>query len=279
MARTSVRDLYDARLAAEEAGGDFASEARRLGTMTARMHLALAEAFGRRDEPVAQVSSAVGSHIAEIAPSMLERPDLPEMLASLASSKDTCAIVRAHGDFHLGRVWRAEQGWMVVELTAGEHPVNRPGGVPSDADLDADVGPGPIERSPLGDAADMIWSLRHRRRRGRSPARPAGPRGTSVRSPPTGWRGTVQPSCPATSAVPGISGLIPADPRHCGMLLTIFELDRLAGRIGRTTEPGGPEPEWPGGLMRIGILTGGGDCPGAERRDTRRRAHRRTYTW
>jgi maltokinase len=233
MARTSVRDLYDARVAAEEAGGDFASEALRLGTMTARMHLALAEAFGRRDEPVAAVSSAVGTHIAEVAPSMLERPDLPEILASLASSKETCAIVRAHGDFHLGRVWRAEQGWMVVELTAGEHPVDRPGGVPGDADLDADVGPGPIERSPLGDAADMIWSL------GTVAAVAAARRDPQDREAlgplATDWVARNRSAfLSGYLAVPGISELIPADRNTATSLLVLFELDRLAGRIGRT---------------------------------------------
>jgi maltokinase len=232
MARTSVRDLYDARVAAEEAGGDFASEARRLGTMTARMHLALVEAFGRRDEPLAEIASGVGTHIAETAPSMLDRPDLPAMLASLASSDETCAIVRAHGDFHLGRVWRAEQGWMVVELSAGEHPVNRPGGVPGDTDLDADVGPGPIERSPLGDAADMIWSLGTvaavaAARRDPQDHEALGPLASDwvARNRSAFLSGYL--------AVPGISGLIPADRDAAALLLSLFELDRLAGRIGR----------------------------------------------
>ena len=232
MARTSVRDLYDARVAPEEAGGDFASEARRLGMMTARMHLALVEAFGRRDSPVSVIAAEIGSRIAETAPSMLDRPDLVQILSSLSSSEETCAIVRAHGDFHLGRVWRAEQGWMVVELTAGEHPVNRPGGVPGDADLDADVGPGPIERTPLGDVADMVWSFGTvaavaAARRDPDDREGLGPLGLE-------WMERNRAAfLGGYNGVPEISALIPTDRRLAGMLLALFELDRLAGRIGR----------------------------------------------
>ncbi len=47
LALTSLRDLYASRGAPEAAGGDFGAEARALGTMTARMHLALDRAFWR----------------------------------------------------------------------------------------------------------------------------------------------------------------------------------------------------------------------------------------
>ncbi|MBA3303716.1 MAG: hypothetical protein H0U26_07580, partial [Acidimicrobiia bacterium] len=44
LALTSLRDLYDLRGDPREAGGDFGPDARRLGIITAKMHLALAEA-------------------------------------------------------------------------------------------------------------------------------------------------------------------------------------------------------------------------------------------
>jgi maltokinase len=232
MARTSVRDLYDARVPAEEAGGDFASEARRLGMMTARMHLALSEAFGRREESTPEIAASIESHIARTAPSLLQRTDLAELLGLLSSSPLACTVVRAHGDFHLGRVWRAEQGWMVVELTAGEHPVNRPGGVPGDADLDADVGPGPIERSPLGDVADMLWSFG-------TVASVAAARRDPDRRENLGplaeeWELRNRTAFMAGyEGVAGIFDLIPADRDLVGGLLSLFELDRVAGRLGR----------------------------------------------
>ncbi|MGH9303350.1 MAG: hypothetical protein ACRDZ5_02935 [Acidimicrobiales bacterium] len=83
LAATSLRDLLARAGAANGsatfedvglAGGDLGAEMRRLGEVTAKMHLALAEAFGR--------SSSGG--------------------------------IRLHGDYHLRRVMRADGGWIVT---------------------------------------------------------------------------------------------------------------------------------------------------------------------
>jgi maltokinase len=67
-----------AEVVVAEAGGDIGEEMRRLGTMTARMHVALAEAFGWH---------------------------------RLASGE---GVVHLHGDYHLRRVMRTEIGWLVT---------------------------------------------------------------------------------------------------------------------------------------------------------------------
>ena len=232
MARTSVRDLYAARVPAEDAGGDFASEARRLGTMTARMHLALAAAFGRRQERISSIASAVESHVGANAPELLERSDVAGLLVTLLASDETCAVVRAHGDFHLGRVWRAEQGWMVVELTPGEHPVNRPGGVPGDADLDADVGPGPTVRSPLADVADMLWSFGRVAMVAAARRDPAGRENLGPLADEWERRNRMA-FLVGYQSVPGIVDLVPKAREAVQRLAGLFELDRAAGRLGR----------------------------------------------
>jgi hypothetical protein len=93
LALTSLRDLLARAVTGEDApsfgkvglaGGDLGDESRRLGTTTAEMHLALAEAFG------------------------LEQQDgLPS--------------VRLHGDYHLRRVMRFEAGWLVAGF--GDDPL------------------------------------------------------------------------------------------------------------------------------------------------------------
>jgi maltokinase len=232
MARTSVRDLYAARVPPEDAGGDFASEARRLGVMTARMHVALAQAFAKRDEQVSQIASAVKARVASLAPSLLERDDVARLLEQLLASMSSCAVVRSHGDFHLGRVWRAEQGWMVVELSAGEHPVNRPGGVPGDADLDAEVGPGPALRSPLADVADMLWSFGRVASVAAARRDPAGREDLGPLADE--WeRRNRHAFTTGYTEVPGISALLPSDHDEVGRLIGLFELDRAVGRLGR----------------------------------------------
>ena len=98
LALTSLRDLLgrgevDPRLraeVAETAGGDLASEMRRLGEMTGHLHLALADAFG--------TLSLRGTTDA--------RPGLQ---------------IRVHGDFHLRRVMRTDAGWILAGF--GDDPL------------------------------------------------------------------------------------------------------------------------------------------------------------
>lgn len=83
LAETSLRDLFGRAGTSGEApsfedvglaGGDLGAEMRRLGEVTAQMHLALAEAFGRSES----------------------------------------GGIRLHGDYHLRRVMRTDGGWIVT---------------------------------------------------------------------------------------------------------------------------------------------------------------------
>jgi len=97
LALTSLRDLLgrgpdEERSQTEDvgaAGGDLASEMRRLGEISGRLHLALAEAFGVR-APQSEGSSPT------------ER-------------------IRVHGDYHLRRVLRTDAGWVVAGF--GDDPL------------------------------------------------------------------------------------------------------------------------------------------------------------
>jgi maltokinase len=146
LALTSLRDLFASGGRPESAGGDFGSEAHALGTMTARMHLALDRAFPRRPDSVTGWVDAAEASIAAVDPSLLHAPGVTDLIKSLRVGELRLPVIRTHGDFHLGRVARTDHGWMVCDCGPG-------GVVPG-------TGAGePTWRTPLGDLADLLWSL------------------------------------------------------------------------------------------------------------------------
>jgi maltokinase len=144
LALTSLRDFYASGGPPEVAGADFGTEARALGTMTARMHLALDRAFQREHAPVLDWVDEAEQAIAASDATLLEAPGVTDLVKWLRESEARLPVIRTHGDFHLGRTARTDQGWVVSDCA--------PGGV---------VAPnsGVTPRSPLGDVADLLWSL------------------------------------------------------------------------------------------------------------------------
>jgi maltokinase len=214
LALTSLRDLYASGGAPEEAGGDFGPEARSLGTMTARMHLALDRAFGRRNAEVAALVAGIQATVAGADPRRLDDREVHEALASLRVGGLRCPTIVTHGDFHLGRAARTDPGWVVADTM--------PGGVP----------PGASERvfrSPLADVADLLWSLHHVATVAASERDPTGRSGLAAlarawesrnrRAFLSGYLGT-----------PGIGGLVPGDREVVRNLAAAFELERGARR-------------------------------------------------
>lgn len=116
LALTSIRDLYDSRLDPSEAGGDFASEAERLGAMTAELHLALARGFGVRPGDAREWADAIDAQLDAIDVEDLPAEDLRAVVQRLRDLDDPGPAVRVHGDYHLGQVMRTETGWHVLDF-------------------------------------------------------------------------------------------------------------------------------------------------------------------
>ncbi|HVT76825.1 MAG TPA: hypothetical protein VHD87_07325 [Acidimicrobiales bacterium] len=129
LALTSLRQLFAEGAEPESAGGDFAPDARRLGTVTAEMHVALAEAFGteRADAELLAKSVAGG-----------------ETASKLAVLEDGGALIRVHGDYHLGQVMRTDESWFVCDFE----------GEPARTEIER-IAP----NSPLKDVAGMVRSF------------------------------------------------------------------------------------------------------------------------
>jgi maltokinase len=229
LALTSVRDLYASGGPPELAGGDFGAEAHRLGTMTARMHLGLDQAFGRRAGDVGHWAQGIEASLRSLAPHTLERPDVEELLGEVRALQVSSQAIRTHGDFHLGRTCRTEQGWYVVDFASGGRPTSMAGAV-TDPDED-----GPVYRSPLADVADLLWSLESMATSAADERDPSGRDGLNELA--TAWVARNRRAFLAGYlGVPGISGLVPPGREALRVLTASFELVRAAVHEARQAE-------------------------------------------
>lgn len=122
LALTSLRDYYSAEGDdPAEAGGDFAAEAARLGSVTATMHLALARAFGVDREESVRWSALIDDVERRLRRVVKELGnDLPapvdRLVEGLRSVADPGPVGRVHGDYHLGQVMETDGGWYVLDF-------------------------------------------------------------------------------------------------------------------------------------------------------------------
>ncbi|WP_375489156.1 hypothetical protein [uncultured Jatrophihabitans sp.] len=154
LATTSVRDLMaEADLHADEAGGDFAGEAERLGAAVAQVHADLVTAFGTRTATEQELavraqtmrerlerSIAIVPQLAEIA------EPLADIFADVAQLGGGVPVQRIHGDLHLGQALRTVYRWVLIDFE----------GEPM-----ADIGDRREFDSPLRDVAGMLRSFEY----------------------------------------------------------------------------------------------------------------------
>jgi len=154
LAKISVRDLMaEADLHADEAGGDFAAEAERLGAAIAETHADLAAAFGERTAEPGEFAARVASMHARLEYAVGAVPQLAELadglratLGALASIGRPVTLQRIHGDLHLGQALRTVRRWVIIDFE-GEPMAN----------LAARRNPD----SPLRDIAGMLRSFEY----------------------------------------------------------------------------------------------------------------------
>lgn len=245
MAKTSVRDLYgEADLHAHEVGGDFASEAFRLGVATAEVHRSLAEAL-----PTAVLDATQLAALAEGMRSRLARaaadvealaayaPALDAAFADLASVEEDVAVQRIHGDFHLGQVMRTLEGWRLLDF---EGEPARP--LAERRALD----------SPLKDVAGMLRSFDYAARHLLAD-HPHGPQRE--------YRATEWADRNRGAFCTGYAEASGRDPRDSAVLLRAFETDKAVYEVAYESRN---RPGWlPIPMSAIVRLAAAGDVAGA----------------
>jgi maltokinase len=124
LAKTSVRDLMaEADLHAEEAGGDFAGEAERLGEAVAEVHADLAVAFGVREADADDLqvrAQAMRERLEQALPIVPALADVADALRGIFDHVATLAgsvtMQRIHGDLHLGQALRTVHRWVLIDF-------------------------------------------------------------------------------------------------------------------------------------------------------------------
>ncbi len=124
LALASLRNLYaDGTLHAGEAGGDFASEAFRLGVAVAEMHESLAGAFPTESwdkERLGELADAMSRRLED---AVTVVPELEELAPGLHAHFDAIRHLeapvtaqRVHGDLHLGQTLRTVRNWKIIDF-------------------------------------------------------------------------------------------------------------------------------------------------------------------
>jgi maltokinase len=152
MAKTSVRDLMaDPEFRADEVGGDFASEAQRLGHAVATVHTDLQRALGTQEADADEFERTVKAMQVRLDLVAGRVPQLAEYAPALTEAFEQVRDVDApvfmqfiHGDLHLGQVLRTVSGWLLIDFE----------GEPA-----ASAAERAALRSPLRDVAGMLRSF------------------------------------------------------------------------------------------------------------------------
>jgi maltokinase len=204
-------------------GADVVGDIAALGDMTARMHRALAEAFGTWPaEPSAWADAAlrrVGSTIDR----RIDKAAVAVAIDRIRDLDDAARAIRIHGDYHLGQVLRADGAWYVFDF---EGEPTRP------------VEERRAPSSPLRDVAGMLRSFAYVAGSARRSRPSDGDAHERLRT----WEIRLRRAFLAAyfAGVEG-SDLLPANEAAIDALLTAFEIDKAVYEVAYEQ---GSRPDW-----------------------------------
>jgi maltokinase len=124
LALTSLRDLFAERdLFPDEVGGDFASEAHRLGATAGRLHADMAGCLPTATWTEQEMTRVADRMRARLEAAVDQVPDLAEHAPALSRAFDALThltadvtVQRVHGDLHLGQALRTLDGWRIIDF-------------------------------------------------------------------------------------------------------------------------------------------------------------------
>ncbi len=119
LALVSARNLFvEADLHADEVGGDFASEAHRLGVAVSEVHELLRQHFGTDPLDAAATARRMQERLTEAVAVVDQLEEHTKGVAAVFDdmAESTGEVQRVHGDLHLGQTLRTSLGWKLVDF-------------------------------------------------------------------------------------------------------------------------------------------------------------------
>lgn len=116
LATSSLREMFNLRRPPRDCKLDFAGDARLLGENIARLHVALAEAFGAEAADGEAWASDMSAQLARVASDRLPADRIEAIYGRLRAGVDLGSAIRIHGDLHLAQVLRLQRNWMVLDF-------------------------------------------------------------------------------------------------------------------------------------------------------------------
>ena len=228
MALTSLRDLYATECDdPADCGGDFAGDAARLGDVTARMHLALAQAFATGPGDGDAWAAMAETQLERLQPGDADSDAARRFVARLRTAKHVGKAIRVHGDYHLGQVMQAEGTWYVLDFE-GE-PVRS-------------MEERAAQSSPLKDVAGMLRSLHYAASVALSEQDPT--RQADLASLAVSWEARNRRAFIDGYLAQAVgSDLLPTEPSSFEAVLGAFELDKAVYEV---LYERGHRPDWVG---------------------------------
>ena len=216
LARGSVRDVLAGRLPPEEAGGDLAPEAERLGIVLGELHSTLAAVWAPEPPDTAawvaqmeeQLDDVVQRSASELPPGV-DPEGIRARYRRLLDLPDVGRQIRIHGDLHLAQVIRTDDGWRVLDFE-GEPARRRDDRFTTS--------------SPLRDVAGIVRSFHYAAATGLADWDPDD---GELRELAAAWEDRNRDAfLRGYLGVPEVAGLVPVDAVAIDDVLAAFELDK-----------------------------------------------------
>ncbi|MFM7068928.1 MAG: maltokinase N-terminal cap-like domain-containing protein, partial [Actinomycetes bacterium] len=116
LALASLRQVLEQGRDPRVARGDFAAASRELGATIARLHVALAAAFGAEPADGPGWASDMAAQLSRVSAGRLDPVRIAVIYDRLAAAQDLGQAIRIHGDLHLEQVLRGKKRWLVLDF-------------------------------------------------------------------------------------------------------------------------------------------------------------------